>query len=128
MTELEIKAAVRLRDGYRCTLCGMTAAEHVALYGRGLDVHRVVPGSVYNQEGCITVCRPCHGRLPKRPRGTVLEMVNARLPDDVADALEAFIGDQPVPPTTSAVTLIALRQFLQRAGYLKPGRASPDEP
>lgn len=69
MTELEIKAAVRARDGCCCTLCGMTGADHIRLYGFILDVHRNVPGSEYTIEGCVTVCRACHGPLSRLPRG-----------------------------------------------------------
>src|SRR4051794_7677046 len=72
MTLLQIKAAVRTRDGHACTLCGLSNADHLKLYGRQLDVHRVVPRSAYStQPGvCFTTCRPCHRKLPKAPRGT----------------------------------------------------------
>ena len=71
MTDIDIKAAVRDRDGYRCTKCGMTAAEHRERYrGRTLDVHRLSPGSEYTVEGCVTLCRKCHGPEPKQKSGT----------------------------------------------------------
>jgi 5-methylcytosine-specific restriction endonuclease McrA len=66
---LRVKRAVRERDGHRCTKCGMTAEEHERRYGRTLDVHRLMPGSLYSVEGCVSFCRPCHGPEPKRPRG-----------------------------------------------------------
>lgn len=69
MTVLEIKAAVRERDGNRCVLCGMTAAEHIEKHGRNLDVHRKTPGSPYSIEGTETLCRTCHGPQPRSPRG-----------------------------------------------------------
>lgn len=69
MNVLQIKAAVRERDGLRCVKCGMTNFEHILTTGRQLDVHRVDPGSEYAVEGCITVCRACHGSEPKLPRG-----------------------------------------------------------
>lgn len=69
MTEQEIKAAVRARDGHCCTQCGMTRAQHFARYERDLEVHRLDPGSPYTLEGCILVCRACHGPLPKLRRG-----------------------------------------------------------
>jgi hypothetical protein len=66
---LRVKESVRARDGYRCTKCGLTQAEHVAMTGRRLDVHRVTPGSVYTPEGCVTLCRDCHRTEPKRAAG-----------------------------------------------------------
>jgi len=65
MNVLQIKAAVRERDGYKCTECGMTNFEHVLLVGRSLEVHRLAPGSVYSIEGCVTLCQPCHSSKPK---------------------------------------------------------------
>lgn len=70
MNVLQIKAAVRERDRHRCTLCGMSRDEHFARYGQDLHVHRVVPRSLYRvDESCVTVCRACHGSLPKTIRG-----------------------------------------------------------
>jgi hypothetical protein len=65
MTDLEIKAAVRERDGYRCRDCGMTSEEHLAQHGRELDVHRVLPGADYDPDTCVTLCRACHGPKPR---------------------------------------------------------------
>ncbi len=65
----EIKALVRHRDGYRCMECGMTATDHVEKCGRNLEVHRIAPGSEYTLAGCVTLCKKCHGRKPKSPRG-----------------------------------------------------------
>jgi hypothetical protein len=62
-----IKAAVRKRDGDRCVECQMPAEQHQATYGRGLDVHRIEPGSLYSLDGCVTLCRPCHARY-RRPQ------------------------------------------------------------
>ncbi len=75
----ELKATVRERDGNRCTECGMTAAQHLERYGRDLDVHRLIPGSPYTTEGCVTLCRRCHGSKPKRPRGS-LPWVTVKIP------------------------------------------------
>lgn len=69
MTQAEIKAAVRERDGMRCTKCGMTNQEHIAKYRDSLDVHRLDPGTKYTVDGCVTVCKPCHGPLPGRKAG-----------------------------------------------------------
>lgn len=68
LSKIELKALIRHRDGYRCTECGMLAEEHLAKYNRTLDVHRLVPGSAYTLNGCVTLCRPYHKTKPKSPR------------------------------------------------------------
>jgi hypothetical protein len=65
VNDLEIKDAVRARDGHKCRDCGMTSEEHVAKYGRELDVHRLLPGSVYEVDWAVTLCRACHGDKPR---------------------------------------------------------------
>lgn len=67
---LKIKAAVWERDGNRCTKCGTTDEQHREQYGKALDVHRATPGTFYAVDGCVTLCRPCHGLEKKLPRGT----------------------------------------------------------
>jgi len=64
MKVLKIKAAVRERDGYRCRQCGCTQEQHLQQHGRILEVHRLAPGAPYSVDGCVTLCRICHG--PKR--------------------------------------------------------------
>ena len=58
---LLIKAAVRKRDDYRCKDCGISNNEYMEKTGRLLEVHRIVPGSLYTVEGCETLCQQCHG-------------------------------------------------------------------
>jgi 5-methylcytosine-specific restriction endonuclease McrA len=70
MLPIEIKAIVRYRDGFCCTECGLTNDQHVQAHGRSLDVHRIVPGSEYSVDGCVTLCRRCHKSKPKSPRGS----------------------------------------------------------
>ncbi|WP_088260542.1 helix-turn-helix domain-containing protein [Fimbriiglobus ruber] len=73
MTESDVKEAVRKRDGHRCLKCGVSQDDHRATEGRGLDVHRTVPGSGYSLAPgvCETLCRKCHGSATRSPRGDV---------------------------------------------------------
>lgn len=75
MNVLEIKAAVRERDGNKCVKCPMTNSQHLELYGRQLDVHRKVPGSAYSTAPgvCETRCRPCHRRAHRKFRFVTLK-------------------------------------------------------
>lgn len=66
---LAVKRAVRLRDGNCCSSCGTTEKQHLRRCGRRLEVHRIVPGSLYTEEGCVTLCKRCHADKPKRKRG-----------------------------------------------------------
>lgn len=74
MSEAKVKAAVRTRDGLKCVRCGMTNDQHRRQYGGSLDVHRTNPGSEYSTEDgvCETLCKPCHNKEPKSPRGHLL--------------------------------------------------------
>lgn len=88
LPQYKIKPAVRERDDFRCTVCGMTNDEHRRRYGRQLDVHRVTPGSAYAaDETCVTVCRACHGKKPgsgrpsKGPRAAIQAKVASALRD-----------------------------------------------
>jgi hypothetical protein len=65
-TELEIKEAVRVRDGHKCLDCGMTAEEHKEKFDTKLHVHRLVPGMTYTPGWCVTLCQTCHGKKPKK--------------------------------------------------------------
>jgi hypothetical protein len=46
------KKLVKERDG-RCVDCGSESL---------LEVHRLVPGSKYTVEGCVTLCEDCHAK------------------------------------------------------------------
>lgn len=125
MNVIQIKAAVRQRDGFRCLQCGLTNAEHVARHGRQLEVHRVIPGSVYSAEPgvCRTLCRSCHGPQPKRKRGQRFEeehVIMGRLSVPISKALDAyFAGTRPTPPL-NAVIRVALEDFLRAKGFWPP--------
>jgi hypothetical protein len=98
VTELEIKRRVRERDGNCCTKCGLTSDKHIAKYGKGLEVHRVIPGSEYTLEGCVTLCKSCHGyqiRGPRRERPvvcreTLLVMIEPALRERIDRASSRF--------------------------------------
>ncbi|HVL11504.1 MAG TPA: hypothetical protein VM529_03010 [Gemmata sp.] len=99
----------------------MTAAQHKAKSGRTLEVHRVVPGSLYTLEGCVTLCKACHGPQPRRKRGEP-DLANGpalflRLSKDHVAVLHKFIQAQVVPVTRQAVLLTALREFLAKRGH-----------
>lgn len=87
MNPTAIKAAVRARDGYACTKCGMTNHDHITRTGRQLDVHRTTPGSPYSLEpgACVTLCRACHGPEPRKPRidSTPGGTLTVRIPTDL---------------------------------------------
>lgn len=63
------------RDGYRCTVCGITNEEHDTRFGFGLDVHHIVPlrafakrdlpiADAHSLRNLITVCRTHHPDAP----------------------------------------------------------------
>lgn len=108
-----VKDAVRERDGHRCVECGMTHKQHVARYGKTLDVHREVPGSIYTIEGCVTLCRRCHGPKPKQARGTG-EFVTIRLPTDIVRKIRILAAFHRVRPRTyleATLGPIVMRDF-----------------
>jgi 5-methylcytosine-specific restriction endonuclease McrA len=123
MTNLEIKAAVRARDGFRCTECGVTSLKYLAITGRSLDVHRIIPGSEYTVDGCVTLCRQCHGPKPRRPyRYKVTpgqrRLVAAFLKPELAAAFDAYVKEHNA--VAYKVVARAIRQFLAREGHYKP--------
>lgn len=123
---VEIKALVRARDDYRCTDCGMSAEEHVRLYRRNLDVHRLVPNSKYTVEGCVTLCKPCHKTKPKSPRGTVRRtMKTMRLPlnQEETAALDALAADMGV--SWRVVVQIALNEHLKAHRIKRRSKKAP---
>jgi hypothetical protein len=130
MNEAEIKRRVRERDGFRCTSCAMTDAEHVRRYGRSLDVHRVVPGSIYSTEpgACLTLCKPCHGPQPRRQRGQP-DLSRSDSPYHfwldgiISEALDSYLASLKPQPTTTAVLELFIEECLQRRGYLPPPTA-----
>ena len=43
--------------------------------------------------------------------------------DEVEEALQAYLRDQEIPPTLTAVAQAALREYLAERGYLSPVRS-----
>lgn len=66
MSDQKVKAAVRARDRHQCRKCGMTEDAHLAKHETDLHVHRLIPGAVYEEEWCVTLCSGCHGGFPKQ--------------------------------------------------------------
>jgi 5-methylcytosine-specific restriction endonuclease McrA len=88
-----IKTAVRLRDGMRCTQCGLSNADHQKATGKSLHVHRLQPGSAYTVQGCISLCASCHGQAPRRAPGEQdreQTAVLVALDPDMYDTLKAI--------------------------------------
>lgn len=116
MNVLQIKAAVRERDGHRRTRCGMTEEAHRERFGRALEVHRQEPGSDYAVDSsCVTVCKPCHGTLPRRPRGTV-GFVRLKKP---FVRILARLAEQRFSTITGLANQ-AVREYLEREGLWPP--------
>lgn len=125
LSDVEIKAIVRHRDGYRCQQCGMSAREHVQKYRKNLDVHRVVPGSPYTVKGCVTLCRACHGPQPKSPKRSRHPVtISFRMPPGVRDAVVGLAEREcrSIPQTI----LYLLGKALEARGLCPP--PSPSHP
>jgi hypothetical protein len=43
----------------------MTSDEHQAVHGADLHVHRLIPGGIYSENSCISLCVTCHGPMPR---------------------------------------------------------------
>jgi hypothetical protein len=98
-----VKTAVRERDGFRCTKCGVPNETYRRLCGRQLEVHRKVPGSAYTLDGCVTLCQPCHGPEPRRkPRQKQEEEPHSptavHIPAAWVGVLRKLAGARAVPP------------------------------
>ncbi len=111
---INIKRAVKARDGYRCCKCGAGEAKTKRNKG-GLEVHRLVPGSKYTVGGCVTLCRPCHDKEPKTCHlaiAATLKVLAALISDiKLPEKLEDCQG---LPGKTSQM-LVELLDFLSEA-------------
>lgn len=129
MTVLDIKDAVRCRDGYRCVDCGLLQPVH----RKTLDVHRVIPGSVYTLEGSVTLCRKCHKirhgkikrsgkhRPPRYPSREKTRYVGISL--ELHQALQRYAdsrSDEDDQKSVNWTARRAIRKFLTEEGFLPP--------
>lgn len=150
MTESDVfvvKRAVRSRDGHRCVDCGLTDAEHRKKYRHGIEVHRNEPGSEYSLNGCVTVCRGCHGirhrgdhsprslslkyrSNPKdrKPNGRNCRPYPLYIADDVDAGLEKFRAKQSFPPSINAAINHLLREILTEQGCIQKPKARANQP
>jgi hypothetical protein len=119
---LKIKAAVRARDGHRCTNCGMTDQQHKATFGGSLEVHRISPGSPYTVNGSVTLCKPCHGPKPKSPPGSPLGKTFI-LPDELNSRLRELARRHR--RKLKVELSIAVEQYLARHNLWPPPPAAP---
>jgi len=81
---LESREKAKERDGYECTVCGMSNEEHKEEYGCALHVHHIRPQSsfehpndAHNLKNLTTVCYGCH----RRWEGVPVFPATARLQD-----------------------------------------------
>lgn len=121
---LAFKKNVRARDGYCCTECGLTNEESLRRHGASLEIHRVIPGSDYTMNGCITLCKICHSHKPRQPvRRRIVRppsvSVAIRLPIDHYARIEAEAAELGLSPQ-DYIQMIVARQ-LQRG----PAPTSP---
>ncbi len=79
MSVAEIKKHVRIRDGLKCSDCGINAESYRKLCGCELDVHRLIPGARYRAEICITLCSGCHKLRHKKMSRTRIKGEGPRL-------------------------------------------------
>src|SRR5262249_32038737 len=75
---LALKEQVRQRDGYCCTLCGMTNKEHRKRVGKGLGVSRTLPDGDWTLENCATVCTWCRPHSPRYLTPHVFRLENGK--------------------------------------------------
>lgn len=78
------------RDEYECQFCEMTNEAHEKEYGRGIEVHHVVPKKADGsdkKQNLLTVCRSCHATLEKT-QGNLLKRLYKNQVEDEIDELE----------------------------------------
>lgn len=127
----DIKKAARRREGYKCADCGMTNEDHINFYDRQLDVHRLVPGSEYTIDGCVTVCKKCHGKRHRkinasgwqRPASSPLgrRYIGVHLEPIMWEALQELLTT--TRRSISTEVTIALEHYFAKFKLWPPGRS-----
>jgi 5-methylcytosine-specific restriction endonuclease McrA len=69
-----VKQHIRDRDDNKCVECGAKRQPGKPQ----LDVHRIVPGSEYFPDECVTLCRDCHKTKPKQEGLNIYDVRRAR--------------------------------------------------
>jgi hypothetical protein len=90
----------------------MSNDAHRERYGRQLDVHRTTPGSPYTVDGCVTLCKSCHGPQPRRPRGQRFKDEpglprNVGIPEDWHAVLRRIAAKRQQPVVYAIISLAA---------------------
>lgn len=80
---MELKEKVRNRDGRKCVDCGMDEKEQRRRRLVGLNVHRLISGSVYSLEGCVTLCSRCHARRHRHKNLKTIDPLAVEFADKV---------------------------------------------
>ena len=93
------------------------AAVYFKRHRIALDVHRIVPGSTYTVNGCVTLCRPCHRLKPRSEQGHS-DSHTFSIPGDLYDALRALARRNH--RTIKAQFEVIIEQGLEREGFWPP--------
>jgi hypothetical protein len=118
LSDVEIKALVRHRDGYRCQSCGLAARQSVKKYGRTLEVHRRSPGARYSLKGCVTLCKSCHAEAHGDLIEPFVRSVAVTVPPPLLKVMDQYIAENCPAYNRAAVVRMALAQYLERRGFL----------
>lgn len=112
MDAMIVKAMVRKRDGYRCTVCGMTNDEHRRQHaGKALHVHRRAQGEPYTVDGCVTVCYACHGKQ-HRKHATWVRVPLTHVASELMRSLRASAGRSEAEVIEAALVALANQEGL----------------
>ncbi len=130
MTELQkLKAAIRERDGNKCTECGISNDDHLEKCGKSLHVHRIIADWKYCFQNCTTLCTSCHPKYARAlntirtiPRSggkmQLFTAIDSHLSDNVkwcARRKSMTIGDF-VRKSLEQATMREVRKFNRRFG------------
>ena len=89
------------------------------------DVHRIDPGSAYTVDGCVTLCRVCHGDKPKSRNGEGRGAFLVRIP--LSYMLAVRKAADSLRRTSTSIIQEALEKHLANNG-LWPPTGKADKP